>query len=44
LISAIGGKSELTSESGLSAAWNILYGNNSNIDPEIRRLYQANMH
>jgi hypothetical protein len=44
LISAIGGKSELTSESGLSAAWNILYGNNPNIDPEIRRLYQANMH
>lgn len=44
LISAITGKSELTSESGLSAAWNILYGNNPNIDPEIRRLYQANMH
>lgn len=44
LVAAIAGKSELTSESGLSAAWNILYGNNPNIDPEIRRLYQANMH
>jgi hypothetical protein len=35
------GKSELTSKSGITAAWDIL--TNENIDPEIRRLYQANM-
>jgi hypothetical protein len=44
LISAIGGNSDLTSKSGIGAAWNILYGDNPNIDPEIRRLYQANIH
>ena len=44
LMAAIWGKSELTSKSGLGAAFDILYGDNPNIDPEIRRLYQANMH
>lgn len=44
LISAVRGNSDLTSGSGLGAAWDILYGNNINIDPEIRRLYQANIH
>ena len=43
-MAAIWGKSELTSKSGLGAAFDILYGDNPNIDPEIRRLYQANMH
>ena len=41
LIAAMGGKSELTSKSGITAAWDVL--TNENIDPEIRRLYQANM-
>ena len=41
LITAARGKSELTSKSGISAAWDLL--TNENIDPEIRRLYQANM-